>query len=479
MANVTNSIDTIMQEDKNQYAISPGKNGTLEGYTSNDDLNPTSWDETEIVSASDNNSSIFSKLTSMVKNSRLVHNKIGDTDFSDEDDTATITDTLGNLKNEISNKADISHKHTVATLPVTSNMTNSSDLIPTSALVNSVYSDVWGQLDTMDATLKDIDDKTKDYNTNGYSTDDLGTWSSTDDVDQFLKKYNHSTGYSDGVVTLKLGNTITIKDGTYNAKWMIAGFDVEAKSNVIDGVDYNNGYGIALVPTGTLGSRWWGFNHYTTKGTSINPNIPMFWNWTAYGYALSDIHILLNGITDSDKAYITSHVKTRKNDDHSEFETMINTAGKVKTSLQSILSDHLVERKVLLTGGANGATSVSTTAHVTLMSVHQTEGPGVENVSDYYGTYQDGEANYRLPVFNHTSFNISSNFWLRNYYGTGYACVAAGPKWQSYYGVNIGHTPTYGEYDDPEDQTGDSELGWYVPPACWSSHGIRPMIYIR
>ena len=45
-----------------------------------------------------------------------------------------------------------------------------------------------------------------------YKVKNLGTWNNYNDVDNFLKKCNHYTGYYGA----SIGSTITIKDGTYN-----------------------------------------------------------------------------------------------------------------------------------------------------------------------------------------------------------------------------------------------------------------------
>ena len=312
----------------------------------------------------------------------------------------------------------------------------------------------------------------KDPNENGYSTDLIATWNSKSDVDNFFKTYNHYNYYSTNETTLKLGNRIKINDGTYNAEWMIAGFDVENGTKIIDSINYDNGYGIALIPVGTLGNHYWGFNHYSSNVTGINIQ-DLFWNWNKFGYNLSDIHILLNGLSSADQTYITSNAATRTNDDRSQYNSMLLTAGKTKKALQTVLGTHLIERKVLLSGGRNSVTNTSTTAYVTLMSACQTAGPGDSTISDYYGTYMDGEANYKLPVFNYTSLNIDSNYWIRNYFDTAYACIALSTSMKETYGVNIGHIATYGEY---EDNNGNP---WYMAPSAQSNYGIRPMIYVR
>jgi hypothetical protein len=73
--------------------------------------------------------------------------------------------------------------------------------------------------DTLMAELKKLHIDTPN---NRYEERDLGTWSSVSDVDAFMKAYNHDNNYEG----LSLGNYVTILDGTYNAQWMIAGFDI-------------------------------------------------------------------------------------------------------------------------------------------------------------------------------------------------------------------------------------------------------------
>ena len=75
---------------------------------------------------------------------------------------------------------------------------------------------------------------------------DLGTWSTTTDVDNFFTTYNHANNYGD----LALGNYVTIMDGTYNAQWMIAAFDYYKWRGLAgsDIVNNDNGYGIVFLP---------------------------------------------------------------------------------------------------------------------------------------------------------------------------------------------------------------------------------------
>ena len=119
------------------YDISPSKNGTLNGFTSGDSANPTAWTSVNVITASDSNSTIFNKLTSMVKNIRWLYNKLGTTDFS-ATGQSTVTGALSALNSGLAGKANASHSHTAAQLPISSQQVNDNNHIPTSALVYSM-----------------------------------------------------------------------------------------------------------------------------------------------------------------------------------------------------------------------------------------------------------------------------------------------------------------------------------------------------
>ena len=113
---------------------------------------------------------------------------------------------------------------------------------------------------TYDA-LEEIEENLPD-NTTGNPNDRYNetvyTISSTTDADNFCNKYNHSNNYSG----LALGQMIKINDGTYNAYWHIAGFDMEYNHTASDGTIKDNGYGICLIPVGGLSLILWN-NSYT------------------------------------------------------------------------------------------------------------------------------------------------------------------------------------------------------------------------
>lgn len=222
--------------------------------------------------------------------------------------------------------------------------------------------------------IKDLPIDTTTPNTR-YKIQDLGTLSSnpnenTLDLDDFLFGCCHETGYYGA----SIGSTITIKDGTYNATWMIVGFDMEHKQVAADGTVYDNGYGIFMIPT---------------KSLFYNQELFHFNN----GYIGTGAHRMLN-IDDNCTADILMQ--------------------------QAALSNHLVKRNVLLSNGFDNSTyNVSgyewTTAYCTLMSAGQITGIFGENSTKY----DDGEANYKLPYFNYSTWQYE-DAWLRGLGGNAY-----------------------------------------------------------
>ena len=130
------SVDKV-KVGSTSYDISPSKDGTLNGFTSNDAASPTAWSAANAITTSDTNSTIFSKITTMIKNVRWLYSKLGTTDFS-ATGQSTVTGALSALQTGLNGKAASSHSHTTAQLPVSSSQTNSNSYIPTSALVYSM-----------------------------------------------------------------------------------------------------------------------------------------------------------------------------------------------------------------------------------------------------------------------------------------------------------------------------------------------------
>lgn len=262
-------------------------------------------------------------------------------------------------------------------------------------LSTDASSDITGLIEDLRPADYDTDPNSR-YNDN---CSNLGTWSSISDVDKFFTKYSNANGYKSITNPLRLGDYVTIQDGTYNAQWIIAGFDMEAGRAAADGTTYNNSYGICFIPKTQVTTGWWNDTSTTTGG-----------------YKSSKMH---NTVLPS-----------------------------IVEKLQTILGSHIVQRNVLLSSNTNGNNSNSytwTTAYATLMSIGQMTGIFASN----YNKYDDGEANYKLPIFNFTEFGIGSNFWSRGVYSSGGA-------W--YIDSNNGISGNY-----------------YAS----NSFGVRPMIYLR
>ena len=297
----------------------------------------------------------------MVKNVRWLYSKLGTSDFSVSGDT--VTGALGSLQGELSNKSPVSHTHTVSDLPVTNDtQANAATLIPSSAAVYSLRT-LMNELSTEIAELEEFMFPTDDPNTR-YESKDLGTWSSTSDVDTFMNKYNHDSNYAYGGVKLSLGNYVTIQDGKYNVQWVIAGFDMEHNQTAADGTVYDNGYGICMIPKTQVTTGQWNISHNIISG----------------GYISSNIHTIV--------------------------------LPNIVTKLKTVLGTHVVNRNVLLSSsiGRNSSNAYTwTTADATLMSVGQMTG----TFASHNNQYDDGEANYKLPLFNYEGYKTSSIFWSR------------------------------------------------------------------
>ena len=411
------------------YDVSPSAAGTLNTtgttkFASSDVAqgSATSWTNVDAMSTSDNHATLFTKITQMAKNVRYLYNVLG-TGFS----------TGSTVKSQIDGKAASNHSHKVAQLPTSSTQVNSNDYIPTSALIYSMnqtltsLNDASNKLGTDIANTKyavggiatkqqfkstdtvqsiilkmlgDMGTRPTDSSTPNtrYKSQNLGTWSSTTDVENFLYSCCHDTGYYGATI----GSYVTIKDGTYNKQWVIAGFDCEKNHKASDGNIKDNGYGICLIPKSSLGSFAWDSSN------------------TSKGYSGSTIN--------------TSTLPT------------------VATNLKKVLGSHLIQRNVLLSSARDSSYYASaytwTTAYCTLMSMGQVTGTFASNRNKY----DDGEANYKLPLFNYETWSFDTWAWLRGLYVNG---------------VNVSFV--YGLTT-----SGGSDCH-----NCSGSDGLRPLIYIR
>ena len=357
------SVDKV-KVGSTSYDISPSKDGTLNGFTSNDAASPTAWSAANAITTSDTNSTIFSKVTTMIKNVRWLYSKLGTTDFS-ATGQSTVTGALSALQSGLNGKAASSHSHNASQLPISNSQTNSNSYIPTSALVYSMQQ----QINSLNDAIANLEFQVDDPNGRNYTSTNLGTWSSASDVDTFFSRFNRSTAYKDGNTKLRVGNYVTIQDGTYNAVWEIAGFDMESNQEAADGTTFDNGYGICLIPQTQLTTATWNTSNTLTGA-----------------YKSSTMH--------------TTHLPG------------------IVTKLQTILGSHIVQRNVLLSSSVDGSYYSNaytwTKAYATLMSICQMTGTFAVNRNKY----DDGEANYKLPIFNSKDFKTGSNFWSRGVWGS-------------------------------------------------------------
>ena len=88
------------------YEISPSPDGILDNtkYVSNDKSNTTEYSNVDPITTTETNSSIFSKITTMIRNIRYIWSRIGTTDISSIGDS--ITSALVNSNNNATTKAD-------------------------------------------------------------------------------------------------------------------------------------------------------------------------------------------------------------------------------------------------------------------------------------------------------------------------------------------------------------------------------------
>ena len=187
-------------------------------------------------------------------------------------------------------------------------------------------------------------------------------------VDEFLFRFNHDNNYDDGDIKLSVGSHIRIIDGSYYTYWRVAGFDCDHNRKANDNTVYDNGYGIMIVPHGTI---------FESQFNSTNSN---------------------------SGGYINSEAHTNK------IPTIVN-------NVRVALGSHIVNRNILLSssidgyGRSNGYTW--TTTYGSLMSIGQMIGV----FHDRSNGLDDGSENYKLPIFNYNNYSVFSPFWCMNIYG--------------------------------------------------------------
>lgn len=128
--------------------------GTLnsDDFTSLDSESVNAWTGVTKISELDNHATIFSKITSMVKNIRYLYSRLGNIS------QYTIADS-------IAEKADISHSHTVDDLPISSVQIDSNQNIPTSGLIYQMDN----QINDLDSRVTVLEQCMFISDPNGYS----------------------------------------------------------------------------------------------------------------------------------------------------------------------------------------------------------------------------------------------------------------------------------------------------------------------
>lgn len=212
---------------------------------------------------------------------------------------------------------------------------------------------------------------------------DLGTVNSVASLESFLSSHKVSNGsFSD----IYLGDIIHIQDGTYNAEWIVAGFNTHKNKGNSNIVTANH---IALIPKTVL---------FNDKMNSTNT--------TEGGYKASYMHTtVMATVTSKLNAVLGSHLLTR--------DILISNA--VDTSATS--------------GAYSGWAGASSNwewlaTRCELMSEVEVYGSRILSSS----FFDIGEGCMKLPVFNfinHVQYS-RADFWLRGVTASPFFCFAGG-----------------------------------------------------
>ena len=223
---------------------------------------------------------------------------------------------------------------------------------------------------------------------------DLGTVNSVASLESFLSSHKVSNGsFSD----IYLGDIIHIQDGTYNAEWIVAGFNTHKNKGNTNIVNANH---IALIPKTIL---------FSDKMNSTNT--------TEGGYKASYMHTtVMATVTSKLNAVLGSHLLTR--------DILISNA--VDTSKTS--------------GAYSGWTGASSdwewiATRCELMSEVEVYGSRILSSS----FFDIGEGCMKLPVFNfinHVHY-LRASFWLRGVPDSTLFCIADGS------GIAVSYNASY------------------------------------
>ena len=230
----------------------------------------------------------------------------------------------------------------------------------------------WQELATLDDFAP-----TKSQRNGYYRGKNLGTIASVADADAFNTAHGLSAGTFDDIF---VGDEITIKDGTYNAVWLVAGIDWDYNKG-----DTASGHGILLIPKTPL---------YNDQMNSTNV--------TTGGYKGSAMHTTkLPALVTKLQTVLGSHLKKRR----------VIISNSVNASIASMAGEGW-------TGASNGWEWVDT--YAVLPSEVEVYGSTV-----FSSSFRDvGEACQKLPIFNFINPVYFSRwlFWLRAVAGSAYFC---------------------------------------------------------
>jgi hypothetical protein len=204
---------------------------------------------------------------------------------------------------------------------------------------------------------------------NRFEEKDLGTWSSSSDVDTFFNTYNTDNGYDN----LSLGNYVSIASEFGTNVWMIAGFDI------YKGIGSCTSGGIVLIPKTYLSvSNTTGFTMNSSATTSGGYNSTVMGSTT-----------LVNIGTQLQSTLGSSHLKN------------LNILVSSSTNASATRSDSL-------TGAATNCGWIN--RYVVLPTEIQIFGSNV-----WGNSFDAGELIMQLPIFRFISPNEYAywDFWLR------------------------------------------------------------------
>ena len=211
-----------------------------------------------------------------------------------------------------------------------------------------------------------------------YRGKNLGTIASVADADAFNTTHGLSAGTFNDIF---VGDEITIKDGTYNAVWLVAGIDWDYNKG-----DTASGHGVLLIPKTPL---------YNDQMNSTNV--------TTGGYKGSAMHTTkLPALVTKLQTVLGSHLKKRR----------VIVSNSVNTSLASMAG-----------AGWTGATSGWEWADAYAVLPSEVEVYGSTVFSSSF--YDVGEACQKLPIFNFINPVYFSPwyFWLRAVADSTYFCL--------------------------------------------------------